>query len=226
MKKALTFLFFILFSGSAWADVPSSVQTYTTWGDFDTVVNTFERVALMVSDNSYHGLFFGIIVISLVFGIISAFGRGFLSGQENPLAWVRVFGTIILGVIVYQTFIQKTSQIVVYDETLNLQKTVADVPDGLIFLGYPLHPPGQKDKKKADHLYTIKAPMLFFAGTRDTLCDLDTMKGVVKKIKVKKELVVVEGGDHSFKMSKSMGTKEEDVYSGITQKCVEWLSVI
>ena len=134
MKKALTFLFFILFSGSAWADVPSSVQTYTTWGDFDTVVNTFERVALMVSDNSYHGLFFGIIVISLVFGIISAFGRGFLSGQENPLAWVRVFGTIILGVIVYQTFIQKTSQIVVYDETLNLQKTVADVPDGLIFL--------------------------------------------------------------------------------------------
>jgi len=99
-------------------------------------------------------------------------------------------------------------------------------PDGLIFLGYPLHPPGQKDKKKADHFYTIKAPMLFFAGTRDTLCDLDTMKGVVKKIKVKKELVVVEGGDHSFKMSKSMGTKEEGVYAGITQKCVEWLSVI
>jgi len=124
----------MLFTSPAWADVPSSVQTYTTWGDFDTVVNTFERVALMVSDSTYHGLFFGIIVISLVFGIISAFGRGFLSGQENPLAWVRVFGTIIIGVIIYQTFIQKTSQIVVYDETLNLQKTVADVPDGLILL--------------------------------------------------------------------------------------------
>lgn len=96
-------------------------------------------------------------------------------------------------------------------------------PDGLIFLGYPLHPPGQKEKKKADHLYTIKVPMLFFAGTRDTLCDLDTIKSVVRKIKVKKELVIVKGGDHSFKMPKSMGRNEGDVYTGITEKCVEWL---
>jgi predicted alpha/beta-hydrolase family hydrolase len=99
-------------------------------------------------------------------------------------------------------------------------------PDGLIFLGYPLHPPGQKEKKKADHLYTIKSPMLFFAGTRDALCDLDTIKGVMKKIKVKKELVIVEGGDHSFKIPKSMGRNEEEVYAGITEKCVEWLRVI
>jgi hypothetical protein len=134
MKKIITFFAFILFTGTAWADVPSSAQTYVTWGDFDVVVNTFERVALMVSDSTYHGLFFGIIVISLVFGILSSFGRGFLTGQANPMAWIQVFGTIIIGVIIYQTFIQKTSQIVIYDETLNLQKTVADVPDGLILL--------------------------------------------------------------------------------------------
>ena len=99
-------------------------------------------------------------------------------------------------------------------------------PDGLIFLGYPLHPPGQKEKKKADHLYTIKVPMLFFAGTRDALCDLDTMKDVMEKIKVEKELVVVEGGDHSFKIPKSMGRNEEEVFAGITEKCVEWLTAI
>lgn len=99
-------------------------------------------------------------------------------------------------------------------------------PDGLIFLGYPLHPPGQKEKKKADHLYTIKVPMLFFAGTRDALCDLDTIKGVMEKIKVKKELVVVEGGDHSFKTPKSMSRNEEEVFAGITEKCVEWLTAI
>lgn len=134
MKKIITFLAFILFTGTAWADVPPSAQTYVTWGDFDVVVNTFERVALMVSDSSYHGLFFGIITISLVFGILSSFSRGFLTGQANSMAWIQVFGTIIVGVIIYQTFIQKTSQIVIYDETLNLQKTVADVPDGLILL--------------------------------------------------------------------------------------------
>ncbi len=99
-------------------------------------------------------------------------------------------------------------------------------PDGLIFLGYPLHPPGQKERKKADHLYTIKSPMLFFAGTRDPLCDLDTMKGVLVKIKVKKELVVVDGGDHSFKTPKSLFRTEEEVSAGITEKCVEWLTAI
>ena len=99
-------------------------------------------------------------------------------------------------------------------------------PDGLIFLGYPLHPPGQKEKKKADHLYTIKVPMLFFAGTRDALCDLDTIKGVMEKIKAEKELVVVEGGDHSFKIPKSMSRNEEEVFAGITEKCVEWLTAI
>jgi hypothetical protein len=52
------------------------------------------------------------------------------------------------------------------------------------------------------------------------------MKGVMKKIKAEKELVVVEGGDHSFKIPKSMDRNEEEVYAGITEKCVEWLTAI
>ena len=99
-------------------------------------------------------------------------------------------------------------------------------PDGLIFLGYPLHPPGQKEKKKADHLYLIKSPMLFLAGTRDALCDLDTMKDVIKKIKAEKELIVIDGADHSFKIVKSLFRNEEEVYGEITEKCVEWLTAI
>jgi len=134
MKFIIPFFSIIFLNKSAWAAVPASTQVYVTWGDFDVVVNTFERVALMVSDSTYHGLFFGLIVIAIVFGIVSSFGRGFLIGQSDPLAWVRVFGTIIIGVIIYQTFIQSTDQIVIYDETLNLQKTVSNVPDGLILL--------------------------------------------------------------------------------------------
>ena len=99
-------------------------------------------------------------------------------------------------------------------------------PAGLIFLGYPLHPPGQKEKKKDAHLYLIKAPMLFFAGTRDTLCDLETLKKVVQKIKVKKELAIIDGGDHSFKVPKVMGLEESGVYAGIAEKCVEWVKTL
>jgi predicted alpha/beta-hydrolase family hydrolase len=43
----------------------------------------------------------------------------------------------------------------------------------LVFLGYPLHAPGKKDQIRDAHLHTISIPMLFLAGTRDTLCDLN-----------------------------------------------------
>lgn len=97
---------------------------------------------------------------------------------------------------------------------------------GLIFLGYPLHPPGQKEKKKDEHLYRVKAPMLFFSGTRDALCDLESIKGVVKKIRGRKELVIVDGGDHSFRVPKSMGLSADEVYAGIAAHCAEWVRAI
>src|SRR5713226_10019039 len=40
--------------------------------------------------------------------------------------------------------------------------------DGLVFLGYPLHPPGRPEKLRDEHLPKIKAPMLFVQGARDT----------------------------------------------------------
>ena len=43
----------------------------------------------------------------------------------------------------------------------------------LVFLGYPLHPSGNKESLRDAHLYRISVPMLFFAGTRDPLCDLE-----------------------------------------------------
>src|SRR5262249_4468895 len=40
---------------------------------------------------------------------------------------------------------------------------------GLVFLGYPLHPPGNPAKLRIEHLPQIKMPMLFVQGTRDSL---------------------------------------------------------
>ena len=44
----------------------------------------------------------------------------------------------------------------------------ADV-EGLVFLGYPLHPPGKVDELRAKHLSDIKVPMLFVQGSRDAV---------------------------------------------------------
>ena len=38
---------------------------------------------------------------------------------------------------------------------------------GLVFLGYPLHPPGKPERIRDEHLYRIDVPMLFLEGTRD-----------------------------------------------------------
>lgn len=95
--------------------------------------------------------------------------------------------------------------------------------DRLIFLGYPLHAPGKKDKLRDAHLYNIKIPMLFFAGTRDTLCDLNLLNGVLDKLECKWDLKIIDGGDHSFKLPKSDLRTNEDVQQQVLEKCLDWL---
>jgi predicted alpha/beta-hydrolase family hydrolase len=71
--------------------------------------------------------------------------------------------------------------------------------DGLIFLGYPLHPPGKPDQLRDAHLYVLKMPMLFISGTKDTFAGRDLLEKTVAKIGSNATLVWVEGGDHSLK---------------------------
>jgi predicted alpha/beta-hydrolase family hydrolase len=94
---------------------------------------------------------------------------------------------------------------------------------GLVFLGYPLHPPGKKDQLKDAHLYDIGVPMLFFAGTRDSLCDLTQLQDVLKRLKVSWHLEIIDGGDHSFNQVKSANISREQIYKHITEEIVHWL---
>jgi len=96
--------------------------------------------------------------------------------------------------------------------------------EALVFLGYPLHPPGKKDQLRDAHLYRIAVPMFFFAGTRDTLCDLDLLKNVLGRLSAPWELETIEDGDHSFALPKSFGMAAEDVYEKIMKKTDSWLS--
>jgi len=95
--------------------------------------------------------------------------------------------------------------------------------DGMIFLGYPLHPAGHKDKLRDEHLPLIKVPMLFFAGTRDPLCDLDLLKSVLTRLKSPVRLNVIEGGDHSFDVLKSSSLKRPEIYEKIAAETIEWM---
>jgi predicted alpha/beta-hydrolase family hydrolase len=70
---------------------------------------------------------------------------------------------------------------------------------GLIFLGFPLHPPGNPGITRAEHLDLVTIPMLFLQGSRDEFARSDLLNEVVARLKPRATLQVVAGGDHSFK---------------------------
>jgi uncharacterized protein len=94
----------------------------------------------------------------------------------------------------------------------------------LIFLGYPLHPAGNREKLRDAHLYKITVPMLFFAGARDPLCDLGLLKTVLAKLQHPWNLHTIEGGDHSFHVPKSFGLNDGTIFAAIINRTLEWLS--
>lgn len=93
---------------------------------------------------------------------------------------------------------------------------------GLVFLGYPLHPPGRPDKLRAEHLKDIRAPMLFAQGARDAFGNADEIRAIIKKLRLPATLYVIEGGDHSFKVPKGLGVPQEEVYERVMDEVARW----
>src|SRR5215213_10769487 len=83
---------------------------------------------------------------------------------------------------------------------------------GLVFLGYPLHPPGQSTKLRVEHLEHVRRPMLFVQGTRDALGTPEEIQPFVKSLRPPAKIYAIEGGDHSFKAPKKLGLPQEQVY--------------
>jgi predicted alpha/beta-hydrolase family hydrolase len=81
--------------------------------------------------------------------------------------------------------------------------------NGLVFIGYPLHPPGHPEKIRDAHLADVHAPMLFLQGTDDAFARLDLIEGVVKRLGRWAQLHKVEGGDHSFRVKGARRPDEE-----------------
>ena len=97
---------------------------------------------------------------------------------------------------------------------------------GLVFLGYPLHPPGKPDQLRADHLAKIRAPLLFVQGSRDPFGTPDELRPITKKFKPQATIYAIEGGDHSFKVPKSSLLSQEEIYSAAQDEIARWLRLI
>ena len=94
---------------------------------------------------------------------------------------------------------------------------------GLVFLGFPLHPPGRPGTTRATHLSEVRVPMLFLQGTRDEFAGLDLLRPIVKQLGKDAALHIVEGGDHSFKVLKRTGRTSADVMNELADTITAWV---
>jgi predicted alpha/beta-hydrolase family hydrolase len=93
---------------------------------------------------------------------------------------------------------------------------------GLVFLGFPLHPPKRPGIKRAEHLKRVEQPMLFLQGTRDELADLTLLRPICQELGSQTTLYIVEGADHSFHVLKRSGKTDAEVLGELARTVEAW----
>ena len=94
---------------------------------------------------------------------------------------------------------------------------------GLVFLGFPLHPPGHPSDERGAHLFEIKVPMLFLQGTRDALAATQLMEAVVQRLGDRATLRLFQDADHSFHVPARTGREDAEVRSEMLDRLSAWL---
>ena len=90
---------------------------------------------------------------------------------------------------------------------------------GIIFYGFPLHPPGKPSVERAEHLKNIRIPMLFLQGTKDELATWKLIESVCSSLKLA-ELVKIEGANHAFKAGK------KDIMKLLADTTNDWIEKV
>jgi predicted alpha/beta-hydrolase family hydrolase len=92
---------------------------------------------------------------------------------------------------------------------------------GLVFLGYPLHPPGKPEKLRDQPLYQLPCPTLFIEGARDPFCRLDLLGEVLGRMPVRSDVHVIPKGGHSYEHNG--GALAPELLAEITRVILGWM---
>jgi len=95
---------------------------------------------------------------------------------------------------------------------------------GLLLLAYPLHPPGQPEKLRVEHLPRINVPVLFMNGTRGRFCTPDLMTSTLAGLGANWRMHWLEHADHSFHVLKRFGRTNVQVLTEAADTIVRWTS--
>ena len=94
---------------------------------------------------------------------------------------------------------------------------------GLVFFGFPLHPPEKPSIERAVHLDDVGLPMLFLQGTRDELAEVALIRSVVERLGPRATLALFDDADHGFHVRKSSGRDDTEVLGLVLDRVARWI---
>ena len=97
---------------------------------------------------------------------------------------------------------------------------------GLVFLGFPLHPPGQPSDERGKHLIEVQIPMLFLQGTHDEFADLQLLQPLTEQLGARATLKLIPDADHSFHVPARTGRKDPEVRAEMMDALADWIEQV
>lgn len=107
-------------------------------------------------------------------------------------------------------------------------QAIAPLPDvrGLVFVGFPLHPPERPSDERARHLDDVRIPMLFLTGSRDEFAQLHLLEPVIARLGKRTTLHLVDGADHGLRVPARSGRKDADVRAQAAATVASWMEAV
>jgi predicted alpha/beta-hydrolase family hydrolase len=93
---------------------------------------------------------------------------------------------------------------------------------GLIFLGFPLHPPNQPSDTRGEHLLHVRIPMLFLQGARDAFAELPLLNPLVQRLGLGTTLLLLPNADHSFHVPARSGSTDRQIRDEMLNAIAAW----
>jgi hypothetical protein len=97
--------------------------------------------------------------------------------------------------------------------------------DALVLFAYPLHPPGRPERRRDEHLPSIRVPALFCSGTSDAFASPEELAEAAALVP-NSRVHLLEGADHGFAVRKASGRTRNQVWREAVDAMWEWLRAL
>jgi uncharacterized protein len=96
---------------------------------------------------------------------------------------------------------------------------------GLVFFGFPLHPPGKPSAERGAHLDDVRVPMLFLQGTRDEFSTSSLLQALIRRLGSRATLSLFRDANHSFHAPASTGRTDAQIRATLAATIAKWMKV-